>query len=223
MNDAPGDDFFAPAEFDFSGNFQGSRDRQTCEVGDRHPVDFHGQALGTQALAVAGRTFGRGHEINQPVAIACGGRFFHAILQVADNASETSFAAFAGFPVKQQVLNFLRKFLKWSVEIDAVRGSRDLQHVLQILRTGTWPQATIQQRLGPVDDDLGGIEVILAAQAMAFGTSAIGAVEGKRTRLELRDVDAAIGTGEARGVQGLVASDHRNLHEPARQLHRQTH
>src|SRR6267378_432303 len=99
--------------------------------------------------------------------------------------------------------------------------SCDLQHVLQVLRARTWTQSAVEQGFRPVDDDLGGVKIVLAAQAMTLGARAIRAIERERARLELGDVDAAVGTCQARGVERLLSSDYRDLYQPTRQLHRQ--
>ena len=94
--------------------------------------------------------------------------------------------------------------------------------VNQSLRRRTRPQAAIEQRLRPIRDHLRGIEIVAAAEAVAFGTSSIHAVERKRARLELRHADAAIRTGQLLRIKLLIAADHGDLHQPARQLHRQS-
>src|SRR5438309_1575472 len=48
-----------------------------------------------------------------------------------------------------------------------------------------------------------------------FPPHAVGAVEGTRSRLQLRDVDPAIGTRQARGIQLLFSADDRYLHQAA--------
>ena len=47
VNDAPGDDCFAPVKFDLPPRFQRTRHRQRGEVGDRHAIHLHRQALRT--------------------------------------------------------------------------------------------------------------------------------------------------------------------------------
>ena len=74
----------------------------------------------------------------------------------------------------------------------------------EVLRGRTRPEGAIQQRLGPVGDDLGRVEVVDAAQAVAFRTCAVGAVEGEAARLELGNVEPAIGARHGRGVELLV-------------------
>ena len=57
---------------------------------------------------------------------------------------------------------------------------------------------------------------------MTLRAGAVSAVEGKRSRLQLRHADAAIRTRQLRRIELLIPAHHRNLHQPARQLHRQT-
>ncbi len=105
-------------------------------------------------------------------------------------------AAFAVLAVEQQVLDFLRKIFERRAEVDAVSVGHDLQLVDQILRRRARAQPAFEQRLRPVGDHLRGIEVVVAAQAVALRAGAIGAVEGERARLQLRHVDAAVGAGQ---------------------------
>ena len=91
--------------------------------------------------------------------------------------------------------------------------------MVQILRSGAGAKAAIEQRLRPIHDDLRGIEIVAAAQAMALGTGSIGAVERKRAGLKLRNADAAVGTRENGGVKCFFSVDHRNQNEAAAELH----
>jgi len=56
-------------------------------------------------------------------------------------------ATFARLAIEQQVLNLLRIFLKGCGEVEAVGRRRDMQHVLQVLRTGAGSQTAIEQWL----------------------------------------------------------------------------
>ena len=102
-----------------------------------------------------------------------------------------------------------------------MRRSGDLKHVLQVLRAGARAQPAIEQRLRPVDNDLGGIEIVLAAQPVTFRTSAVSAVKRERAWFQQRDVDAAIRTRQPRRRKRLLPAHHRDLHQTARQFHRQ--
>ena len=220
VHDAPGDLFFAPRQLDASRHFERPRNRQRREFGDRHAVHLHRQALRPQPLAVARRTFRRRHVIHQPVAVAFRSRLFEILFQVSEDSAEARLAA-ARLAVQQQILNLLGKLFKRSVQIDAVRRRRNLQGMNQSLRRRTGPEAAIEQRLRPVGDHLRRIEIVAAAEPVTLGTSSIHAVERKRARLELRHADAAIRTGQLLGIKLLFAADHGDLHQAARQLHRQ--
>ncbi len=114
----------------------------------------------------------------------------------------------------------LGKFLKGSIQIDAVRGRRHLQRVDQTLRRRAGAQSAIEQRLRPISDHFRGIEIVTAAEAVALRASSIQAVEGKRARLQLRHADAAIRTSQLLGIKLFVAADHSHLYQASRQLHR---
>ena len=121
--------------------------------------------------------------------------------------------------VEQQVLNLVGKFLEGRGQIEAIRFGHQLQTVNQVLRRRARAQAAIEQRLRPIDDDLCGIEIVAAAEAVALGAGSIGAVERERARLQLRNADAAVGAGQARGIERFVSVDDRDLNQSAAQLH----
>ena len=72
------------------------------------------------------------------------------------------------------------------------------------MRGGAGAEAAVEQGLGPVGNDLGGVEVVDAAEAVAVGTGAVVGVEGKAPGFEAGDVDAAVGAGHGTRVEGLV-------------------
>ncbi len=203
MHDASGDLLFASRELDASRHFQRLRNRQRGEFGDRHAIHFHRQTFRPQPLALARGTFRRRHVIHQPIAIAFRSRLLEILFQVSEDSAETSLAA-ARFAVQEQILNLVRKLFKGRIEVDAVRRRRHLQRVDQPLRRRTRPQSAIEQRLRPIRDHFGGIEIIPTAEAVALGTSSIHAVERKRPRLELRHADAAIRTSQLLGIKLLA-------------------
>ena len=92
---------------------------------------------------------------------------------------ETTLPATPRFAVEQQVLNLLRKLLEGRAQVNAIRIRRDLQHVNQILRRRARPQSALEQRLRPIGDHLGGIEIITAAETVTLGAGSIGAVKRK--------------------------------------------
>ena len=136
---------------------------------------------------------------------------------------ESGLASAARLAVQKKILNLVGKFFERSAQVDAIRRRRNIQHVNQSLRRRTRPQPAIEKWLRPIVDHLRRIEIVFAAQAVALGTGAVHTVERERTRLQLRHADAAIGAGQLFRIKRLLAAHHRNLHQAARQLHRQAH
>src|ERR1019366_6753187 len=114
-----------------------------------------------------------------------------------------------------------RQLLEWRGEAESVGFCPQLKYVDEVLRRRAWSQGTVQQRLRPVRNDLRRIEIVLAAQPVALRAGAVHAVERERTRLQHRNVDAALRTGQLRRVQMLLAPDPGDLYQSVRQLHRQ--
>ncbi len=75
---------------------------------------------------------------------------------------------------------------------------------------GAGAEATVEERTRPVDDDAGGIEIIFGAETVAGGACAVRRIEAEGARLELRDGNAAIGTGEFFGEDVVLAADDGN-------------
>src|ERR1019366_1356155 len=69
VGDASGDGQFPAGQFDLVRGFESARYREAGEIGNGHAVHSYRQAFGTQALAVAHRTFGGRHEIEQILAV----------------------------------------------------------------------------------------------------------------------------------------------------------
>src|SRR5271163_3364924 len=76
-----------------------------------------------------------------------------------------------------------------------------MDELKQILRGGARSESAVEEWLGPVGNDLCGIEVVDAAQAVAFGARAVGAVERKAAWFQLGNIESAIGTGHGRRVE----------------------
>ena len=199
-----------------------ARHGQRGEIGNRHAVDLHRQTLRTQPVAVADRTLGRRHVVEQVFAVVVGTGRFEILLEMAENSEETGLAAARRLAIEQKVLNLVGKFFERRRQIDAVRFGHQLQSVRQVLRRRARTQAAIEQRLRPIHNDFGGIEIVAAAQAVTLRTRAVRTVERKRARLQLRNADAAIGTGQARGIQRLFTVHDRDQNQAAAQLHRQS-
>ena len=102
-----------------------------------------------------------------------------------------------GRPINQNVLLLWRQILKRKLEVDLVAVGGQVDELEQILGGRAGAQAAIQQGLRPVGDDLGGVEVVERAQAVALRAGAEVRVEGETARLELGHVQAAIGASHA--------------------------
>src|SRR6185437_3696007 len=81
----------------------------------------------------------------------------------------------------------------------------------QILRGRARAHGSIQQRLRPVRDRLGRIEVIDRTEAVALRTRAVGGVEAEAAGLQLGYVDAAVRAGHRRTVERFVVLAARRL------------
>ena len=167
-------------------------------------------------------TLRRGHEIQQILAVVFRGGIVQDLLEVGHDSAKAALTAAFRLAVEQQSLNFVRQLLEGRAEVKSVGGSGDLQHVYQILRGGSGTEATFEQGFGPVHDDLCGVEIIAAAEAMTLGAGAVGTVEGERAGLQLRHADATIGTGETRRVKRLLAANDGDLHQATGEFHRQS-
>src|SRR5437667_12345646 len=82
---------------------------------------------------MACRTFGRRHVLHEPVAIGFGRGFIEGVLQIAEDSKKPCLAPPIRFPVKEQVLDFLRQLLDRRAEVDSVRGSHELDLMKKIL------------------------------------------------------------------------------------------
>ncbi len=98
----------------------------------------------------------------------------------------------------------LGELLERLAQIDLVALRGQLQQAGKILRSGSRAEGAIGQRLGPIGDHFGRIEVVDAAQAMALRACAISAIEGKASRLQLGDVEAAVGASHGGGIKLLL-------------------
>ena len=194
--DALGDKGFARREAEVDGRRERPIQRQRGEVGDGKAADFDGEGLGTQALAPANRAGRRGHVAHHVFAIAVAARFLDGVAQVGENPMEAGARRFAlGRSINQNVLLFGRKIFKGKLEVDLVAVRGQLDQFEEVLRGRPRPQSAIQQRLVPVGDDFGGVEVVQGAQAVALRAGAEGGVEAEAARLQPGHVEAAVGAG----------------------------
>ena len=79
-------------------------------------------------------------------------------------------------------------------------------------------QAAIEQRLGGIDDHLGGVEGPFAAEAVTFLAGSVGAVEGEGAGLQLGNAGAAFGAGQLLGIEALLAVDDGDQHQAVGEL-----
>ncbi len=98
--------------------------------------------------------------------------------------------------------------------------SAEFERALENRGAGTWTETAIEERAGPVGDDLGRIEIVFRAETVARRARAVGRIEAERARLELRNGDAAIGAGELFGKSVLFAADDGHSDEAAGQFER---
>src|ERR1700691_3011129 len=105
-----------------------------------------------------------------------------------------------GIALQNQVLRFARKLLEGGVQIELVGRSGQSHGALQVRGTRTGAEAAFKQRLSPIDDYFGRIEIVFRAEPVALRASSVRRIETERTRLELRNRNPAIGTGEFFGV-----------------------
>ncbi len=103
----------------------------------------------------------------------------------------------------------------------AVGGQLD--ELEQVLRGGAGTQAAIEQGLGPVGDDLGGVQIVERAQAVALRAGAEGGVEAEAARLQFGHVEAAVGAGHGGGEQLLLGPGYSHQRQAVGQLQRLGH
>ena len=203
--DALGDQGFARGEGEIDGGGERAVERQGGEVGDGEAADFDGERLRAQALAAADGAGRGGHEVHHVLAIAVAAGFVDGVAQIGEDAVEAGARRFAlGRAVDQDVLLLGRQIFKGSFEVDLVALGGEVDELEQVLRGGAGAEAAIEQGLGPVGDDLGGVEIVERAEAVALGAGAEGGVEAEAARLELGHVEAAVGAGHGGGEQLLV-------------------
>ena len=190
----------------FDGGRERAVERQRGEVGDGEAADLDGERLGAQALAAADGA-GRGrHEVHHVLAIAVAAGFVDGVAQVGEDAVEAGARGFAlGRAVDQDVLLLGRQIFEGLLEVDLVAVGGQVDELEQVLRGGAGAEAAVEQGLGPVGDDLGGIEIVERAEAVALGAGAEGGVEAEAARLQLGHVEAAVGAGHGGGEELLFA------------------
>ena len=111
-----------------------------------------------------------------------------------------------GWSVDEDVLVFDWKVFKRELQVDFVAVSGKMNELEQVLRGGTGPESSIEEWFGPVGDDLCRIEVVKRAETMTLRAGAKGGVEAETARLELGDVETAVGTGHGGGEKLFFAA-----------------
>ena len=174
---------------------------------------------------MAHRTFGGRHEIEQIFAVGIGSGGFEILFEVAENPEEPclslTLARALRLAVQQEILNLVGKFLEGRRQVETVGLDNQLDAANQVLRCRTGAQAAIEYRFRPIDNHLGRIQIVAASEAVALGTGSVGTVERERSRLQLRNADAAVGAGEARRIEGFVSVDDGDQDETAAEFHGQ--
>ena len=204
--DAVGDQGFARGEVEFVSGGERAVERERREVSYGEAVDFDGEGLGAQPFAAAGRA-GRGrHEVHHVLAVAVAAGFVDGVAQIVEDAVEAGAGGFAlGRSVDEDVLLLGRQIFKGLFEVDAVALGSEIDEPEQVLRCGAGSEAAVEQGLGPVGDDLGGVEIVERAEAVALRAGAEGGVEAEAARLQLGNVEAAVGAGHRRREDLLFA------------------
>src|SRR5260370_28555875 len=172
-----------------------------------------GERFGTEALAVACAAERGGHVLGHPLAIGIGAGFLEITLEEFQNSLEAetffgprfldgwSVAVFSGtrirrrIAVQKQVLGARGKFLEWGIENKPVRIGGEFQSALEVSGAGARAETSIKERARPVHDDLGGIEIVFRAEAMAIRARAVWRIKTEGARLKLRNGDSTIGAG----------------------------
>ena len=217
--DALGHQRLARREAEVDGRRERAVQRQGGEVGDGEAADLDGQRLRAQALAAADRAGRGGHVGHHVLAIAVAASLFDRVAQESQNAVKAGARRFAlGRAVDQQVLLARGQVFERSLEVDLVAVGGEMDELEQILRRGTGAEAAVEQRLRPVGDDLGGVEIVERAQAVALRAGAEGGVEAEAARLQLGHVEAAVGAGHGGGEQLLFAAGDGDQHQAVGQL-----
>ncbi len=148
---------------------------------------------------------GRGHVLHHVLAVALGFGVFEVGAEVVEDAVEAGAAGFvARGAVEEEVLLLGGEVFEGLLDVDLVFFGGEFDEAEEIGGAGAGAHGAVEERLGPVGDGLGGVEVVDAAEAVALGAGAVVGVEGEAAGLEAGDVDAAVGAGHGGGVEGLV-------------------
>ena len=170
--------------------------------GDR---EGDGEGFRAEAAAFADGADGRGHVLHHVLAVALGFCLFEVGAEVAEDAVEAGAAGFVAWrAVEEEVLLLGGEVFERLLEVDLVLFGGELDEAQEVGGGGAGAHGAVEERLGPVGDGFGGVEVVDAAEAVALGAGAVVGVEGEAAGLEAGNVDAAIGAGHRGGVEGFV-------------------
>ena len=139
-------------------------------------------------------------KLHQPFAVAVGLGLLACCREGRRGCRESRCAELRSCgAVEQDVLLLLRQIFEGLLQVYLVALGGEVDELEQILRGGAGAECAVEQRLRPVGDDLVGIEVVDAAEAVALRAGAVGGVEGEAAWLQLGHVEAAIGAGHGGG------------------------
>src|SRR6267142_4182898 len=180
-----------------------------------------------------------GHVLGHPLAIGIGVGFLEIAVEEFQDAvkPETFFgadffafgvgdgrgcgAAIGGRPaVENQVLHARGLLFKRDTQVKTMRVRAKLNGALEQRGAGTRAERAVEEGTRPIDDNARGIEIVFGTETVAGGTRAVRRVETERARLELRNGNAAIGTGKLFGEDVVFASDYGNSHQAGSELQR---
>ena len=82
------------------------------------------------------------------------------------------------------------------------------------------PKAAIEERARPIGDHFRGIEIVFRTEAVTGRASAIRRIETKRTRLKLRNADAAIGACQLFRKRKFFSAHYGNRYQTRSELQR---
>ena len=167
--------------------------RKRREIADRQPADFHSKRLWPQPLTPARRANRRRHEVHHVFAIAVALGVLHPIAQKRQNAVKPGLRSLgARRTVDQNMLLLVRQLLERGLQVDLIPRRRNVNELDQILRSRSRPQSAIQQRLRPIRNHLGRVEIVKRPKPMALRASAKRRVEAETPRLQLGYIQTAV-------------------------------
>ena len=199
------DDAVAASEVHLLGCGESALEWQRSEVGDARAVHGDGEGFGAEAAAFADGAEARGHVLHHVLAVALGLGVFEVGAEVVEDAVEAGAAGLvSGRAVEEEVLLLGGEVFEGLLDVDLVFFGEQLDEAEEVGGAAAGAHGAVEERLGPVGDGLGGVEVVDAAEAVAVGASAVVGVEGEAAGFETGDVDAAVGAGHGGGVEGFV-------------------